>query len=89
MSHMCKAIRTGAWCIENAVQCWAQWLIPIIPANQEAELMRTKAPVQLRQKVRETPSQPMSWASQCHGKHKQELHSPGQAGRKLKTLFEK
>jgi hypothetical protein len=34
-----------------------QWLTPVIPATHEAEIRRTVVQSQLRQRVRETPSQ--------------------------------
>jgi hypothetical protein len=69
--------RSTTICMKRQQQGLAQWLVPIILATQEMEIRRIVTQGQPRQKVSETPSQPIKagqsgacLTSQLCGKHK-------------------
>jgi hypothetical protein len=42
------------------------WHVPVVPTTPEVEIKKIMVPNQPRQKVRETPAQPKSWALVVH-----------------------
>jgi hypothetical protein len=58
--------KTPEYGLQEIVQGWSQWLMPVILAIPEAEIRRTVVHGQPGQKVHKTLSEPMAG---CSGRH--------------------